>query len=854
MSIFYTDIKKYGSKILHRGYKNGIRFHDEVSFKPEAFIKSNGEPSDWKSLVGSIPMKKLEFDSMKDCDNFYKEYEDFDGFEIHGMKRYPIQFAHKFYNTDIAYDKNIVKSAFLDIEVHSDSINEFPAPHKAEFEVVTIAVVSSRNTIWCASILPKDQSKFKLLDSMEVDGVTYPIEYIQVSTGNEKLLLQEFLNYLKQEDFDIFSGWSSNNFDLPYLYNRISKVLGEKSAKRLSPWNNVYLRQFEKFGKINCDINIYGVQLLDYLEVFKKFGLTVFGPQENMKLNTISQTVLGEEKIDYSEYGNLKKLYNKNPKLHTEYCIHDALLVKRMEDKLGYFNIVYSLAYMGRVNYDETLGVTAYWDSYIYGELLKENICVPPHNTHSDAEFEGAYVKETIPGIYDWVLSVDIKSLYPYTIYQFNISPETLGEYIPNVNVQSLLDGNFPVIPDDWNLTATGYLFKKNELGIIPRLVIKGLIERDTIKSLMLSKKKELQSVPSHNFSLIKQLNDEIVVLDARQTAVKLSLNSLYGALGTGSFRYFDVRLAESVTLTGQFINRSSEAAINKYLRSILKDNNDRAIAGDTDSLYLNFSDIIKKAKVEDHDDLSKVNLLDRFYEDKIAPIIKSTQKTLADNLNARDSFISVKREGIAKKSIFIAKKRYIQYILNSEGVQYKEPVLKMMGVEAIKSTTPVKVKSLFKEVFKIMLTEGEQPTQEYIEDKFKWFCGLHYDDIAKPAKVSDLEKYDSKDNSVVLKKCPFNVRAALYYNKLLRDKNLVGEYDEIFPGDGIKVLNLRYPNTAHTYCIAYNDKLPPEFNLEKYIDYDEMWDRCFLKPVSDIMEICNWKATDETTLESFFG
>jgi DNA polymerase elongation subunit (family B) len=616
MSELYTDIRKYGNKILHRGYKNGVRIHEEVAFKPSAFIPTTEKGTEWKTLYG-IPVIKKDFNSIKDCENFYREYDGLSNLEIHGMRKYPVQFSHDRYPNKIDIDRSVIKSGFIDIEVHDDFIEGFPYPHKAEFSVVTISIVTSTNKIWVASLKPDDKN-FNIENSLSSEGIIYPIEYHQFNKNQEKELLLKFLEFLRTEDFDILSGWNSDGFDLPYLYNRISKMLGESNANKLSPWGNCYIREYEKFNQINSELSIHGIQSLDYLKVFQKFGLIVFGPQENLKLNTIAKTVLGAEKLDYSEYSNLSALYKENPKLHTEYCIQDALLVKRLEDKLRYFNIIYSMAYKGKVNYEETLGVTAFWDSYIYGELLKDNICVPPLKySSSDEQYEGAYVKEVIPGLYEWMLGIDIAALYPTTIYQFNISPETMGEYVPGVSVESLLAGEFPEVPEGFNLTANGWTYNSTKLGIIPRLIIEGLNERDLLKVQLNEYKAKKEQSNSENFKNI------ILDLEADQSSVKLRLNSLYGALGTGSFRYFDIRLAESITKTGQVINRSSENAINSYLQKIIGDTKDRIIAMDTDSVagdslvYCNGN----KIKIEDlYNKFSEYVYFDDFNKNYVKP------------------------------------------------------------------------------------------------------------------------------------------------------------------------------------------------------------------------------------------
>lgn len=618
---FYTDIRKFGNKILHRGYENGQRINEEVLFEPSVFIHTPDDfKSDWTDIYGK-PITKLDFGSINECEDFYKRYDGVSGMEISGHKKYAIQFSHHRYPDVIEYEPSLIHTAYQDIEVHSDSIRGFPFPHKAEHPVVTISSVTSRNTIFCTSLVPQNQRAFSLM--AEIEG--YPVEYVQAR--DEKHLLLIYLEYLAREDFDILSGWYCAKFDFPYLYNRMKKIIGEPNAKKLSPHGFILYKQFEKFGKIECDLDVYGIQILDYLELFQKFAKVSYGPQEDYKLNTIANVVLGEKKIDYSEYGSLKNLYNENPKLHTEYCIKDSLLVKQMNDKLRYINIALSMSYKGHVNYSDSLGVTELWDSYIYGELLKKNVCVPPYVKHDSSGFEGAYVKPVITGLHKWVVSVDIKSLYPHILAQYNISPETLGEYIDGVSVDSLVAGNFPDYIEGSCVGAKGWTFSKSKLGIIPELVLKGLSARDELKTKMIEAKKEFNSGVNDE-SRKKILEDLIIILDSAQAAEKELLNSLYGALGAGAFRYFDYRLAETVTLTGQVTIKTLEKTINGYLQSIMGDKKDRIVAMDTDSVVgdsLVYSNN-EKIKIEDlYDKFSDISYSDDFNKSYVKPVCETT-------------------------------------------------------------------------------------------------------------------------------------------------------------------------------------------------------------------------------------
>lgn len=837
---FYTDIRKYSNNIYHRGYEDGVRFSEKIEYCPSLFTASNKPNPEWHTLVGNKPMQRLQFKSIKEAEEFYKRYDGVNGFEVHGNRKYGVQFCHEEYpEREIPWQLNQIKIGFTDIEVHSDHARGFPHPHIAQHEMVTIANTTSDNRVWCASVIPSGFDGFDIATNIDGYEVTYFGFY------SEKDLIIAYLNYLEEEDFDIMTGWNSNKFDFPYLYKRIEKVLGTKHAKRMSPLNIAYTREYTEYNKPVTEVKLFGLQLLDYMDLYAKFGKGL-AKLEDMKLNTVTSAILGEEKLDYSQYGTLLTLYKNNPKLHTEYCIRDATLVKRLNDKLSFINIALGIAYKAHSNYEDAMGVTEVWDSYIYGELLKKNVCVPPLKVHESGGFEGAYCKPVQKGFFEWVMSGDFGSLYPNTIAQYNISPETLGEFIPSVTVDRLLKQDYPEIPEGHCMGALGWTFRTDELGIIPSLVVRGLADRKSLKDRMIESKKILNA--STNKVEKDELDNLIIKLDAGQAAEKEMLNALYGALGAGSFRYFDLRLAETVTLTGQLAIKTVECEINKYVQKLCGDSKDRVIALDTDSNYIALNDIIKMIGAESATELKKVEILDTFFKKNLTPIIDASLNNIVDKLHCTGNYIVMKREGIASKHIHLGKKVYVQYVLNSEGVQYAEPKLKIMGFTAIKSSTPAKIKKMFKESFKSIMNENIEHTQALIKGFKDEFKSLSPYEIAKPSSITDIEKYH--DPITVFKtRASRHIKGALFYNKAILDMGLDSKYNLIYSGDKIKMLNLKLPNKLHTDIICYVDAIPEEFDIEKHIDYEGMWELLFYKPMTDVFETCDWQIVKKQTL-----
>lgn len=831
---FYTYFKKYGNKIFHRGYdENGLKFTEEVRFKPSFFIKSNNKNSTWKS-IRDVPMQKLDFDDIKSAEEFFKKYEDVAGFEVQGNRNYGIQFSHSEYSNLINYNRHLIKIGYIDIETHSDIIKGFPEVNRAEHEIVTCTFVTSDERIICLTRKPFDISN---LDESISNG--YQIEHHCIS--NERKFLLKIIEIFRREDFDIISGWNSNGFDIPYIYKRIEKICGKEYTNLLSKLNIVFYRTYFDDGKEINECTIYGTQTLDFFDVFQKFGYAI-EKLENYKLDTVALHILGEQKLDYEEYGSLREFYNQNPQKHTEYNIKDAMLVKRLNDKLGFFNTVLALAYKAKTNYEETLGTVEIWDSIIYGYLLAKNICVPKHEFKSKREFAGGAVKDVQAGLWDWLVAIDAGSLYPNTLYQFNISPETISGIDTHCVVDDLLSDKFPEFDDKkYILTASGLLFNKKEIGFIPKLIKELLNERGVVKGDMIQFEKELnqlKAIKEKDHDKISEVNDKIVKLEGLQLAIKILMNSLYGALGSNYFRYFDVRLAESVTLTGQAIIKYTINKINSLLQKDNNDSIDRGIMSDTDSFYFSMSYVVKDSI---GDDKEKSRIIDRFFKENIEPYLEKELKAFGNKFGCVEHTVKMKREGIASKTLVVAKKRYAQLVINSEGVEYAEPKLKIIGINAVRSDTPNYIRKLFSETLKTILSKDELSVQSLIKDRHEEFKRLPYDQIAKPTGVNGLTDYYDSIN-VFKKGAPRHVKGALIYNKLLKDKNLIDKYELIYSKDKIKTLNLLMPNTIGYDIIGFKGELPEEFGLQKYIDYDNMWHVTYMKPMTDLLNICGWQ------------
>lgn len=829
---FYTSVSRYGNKILYRGYnENGSAISHKYDFKPKLFVSSK-EDEGWRSLDGEN-IAPVEFANMREARDFLDRYGQVDNFKVYGTDRYIHQFIAEKFPNEIKFNRNLINVCNIDIEVASD--DGFPLPEEALYPVISIALKSSKSTIyevWGLGDYDASQSELDIGDSL--------IHYRKFDS--EVALLASFVSYWVANCPDVITGWNVRFFDVPYLVNRIQRVGSDIGAKRLSPWNMVDERNITTARGTQQSYSIAGVEQLDYLELFKKFGYT-YGAQESYKLDHIAHVVLGEKKLSYEEYGSLHSLYKSNHQKFIDYNIKDVQLVDRLEDKMGLITLALTVAYKGGVNYGDTFGVTAIWDSIIYRELVSKKIVPAINKNHmSRSTFAGGYVKDPHVGMHEWVVSFDLNSLYPNIIAQWNMSPETLVPTTNEIGVDYYLEEkNLPVATKQ-AVAANGSQYKKNKTGIIPRIIVDFYEERTKIKKKMLKAKQKYEKEKSY------ESEKEISRLDNQQMAIKILLNSLYGALGNQHFRYFDLRLAEGVTLTGQLVIRWAEKAMNKAINEILKTNEDYVIAIDTDSVYVNFGPIIKKFNPK-----NPVEFIDKICADHFEKILEKSFKQLHDKMNCYNSRMVMAREVIADRGIWTAKKRYILNVHNNEGVQYAEPKLKIMGIEAIKSSTPEIVRDKLKEVFKIIMNGSESETQEFIQKFKSEFSSLAPEDVAFPRGVSSVTDWRDK-KSVYKKGTPIHVRGSLLYNKQITDLKLEKKYEMIQNGEKIKFCYLKLPNPIRENVISFPSYLPPELKLHNYINYNLQFEKTFIEPLTFILNAIDWTAEPKLDLEDIFG
>ena len=839
MSKHYTNVLCQGNYILYRGVNNGKKVKGKVSYSPSLFLRSKGSKSDWRGIHGES-LDAMRFESIRAAKDFQRKYKDVDNFDIYGMDRFEYAFIADEFKGQIEWDIKDINISIIDIEVSSEY--GFPDPYEARAPITAI----------CIRELNGNSVVFGCGDYDCPENVRY------IKCAEEKDLCKQFLQYWQAEYPDIISGWNTNFFDIPYIINRFRMLFGEEYAKKLSPWNNIWERKVILNGRELISYHLSGINSLDYIELYKWYA-PGGKSQESYKLDAIANVELGERKLSYDEYDSLHNLYQENYQKFIDYNIKDVDLIIKLEDKLKLIEMAITLAYDTKSNFEDVFAQTRMWDSLIYNHLLPKKIIVPPKKFKKKvAAFEGAYVKEPQVGMHDWVASFDLNSLYPHLLIMYNISPETIvssDDYtrdmqevlMQEINVESLLDQKIDTKKlDGVTLTPNGQFFRTDKQGFLPKMMEEMYEDRKKFKKQMIQAQKDYEKKPS------KDLEKLISKLNNLQLAKKVSLNSAYGALGSQYFRFYDLRQALAVTLAGQLSIRWIENKLNKYLNDLLKTEEDYVVASDTDSIYLRLGGLVDKVFEDKPSADEAIKFMDKVCDGKIQSFIDKSYKELADYISAYDQKMVMKREVLADKGLWTAKKRYVLNVHDSEGVRYSTPKLKIMGLEMIKSSTPYAIREKMKELTKIIVTQGEDEVQEFIAKFKEEFKNLPPEEISFPRGVNGLKTY--VDSATIYKKgTPIHVKGALLYNQNVMKLKLDRKYPMIQNGEKLKFTYLKQPNPMKDTVISFPTRIPKEFGLQKYIDYDIQFQKGFIEPIKFILDCVGWEVEKKNSLESFF-
>jgi len=826
---YYTNVISYGNSILVRGVKNGERITARNKYQPTLFVPVQKE-SQYKTLDGRslTPVKQQSIKHAKEFLSQYSEQQNL----IYGMTRYNFQYISDTWKSEINWKMEDILVVTIDIEVASE--NGFPKVEDSIEELLSITIKNHQS------------KQIVVFGVGEYTNSREDVSYVKCVSEDE--LLEKFLKFWETHKPDVITGWNSKFYDLPYIIHRIKYRLGENEVKRLSIWKSVFKDSVYIQGKEHICYNINGLEQLDYLDLYRKF---TYSAQESYRLDHIAFVELGERKAP-NPYDTFREWYTNDFQSFIDYNIQDVELVDRLEDKMKLIDLILTMAYNAKCNYGDVFSQVRMWDVIMYNYLRDKNIQIPQIIRKSKEEaYAGAYVKDVQVGLHKWVVSFDLNSLYPHLIMNYNISPETIKgmhKTVPGVDemLTQTFDTSFLKKKQE-TITPNGALFDCTKYGFLPELLLQMYNERKETKKLMLKAQQEYEDTKHPKLlNLISRYKN-------KQLALKIALNSAYGAIGNQYFRFYDIRIAEAVTYGGQLSIRWIEVALNKYLNELLKTEDvDYVIASDTDSVYLTFESLVEKLKPKD-----PVKFLDTICREKFETFISQKYQELADYTNAYEQKMVMSREVIADKGIWTAKKRYILNVHNSEGVQYAEPKLKMMGIESVKSSTPQICRDKIKDALQLIIDGTEKDLNTFIQDFRKEWLDLKPNMIAFPRSCNGLRKW-ATTNGIFKKGCPMHVKGALLYNYQLKDKKLDKKYPEILEGEKIKFVYLKNPNPFQTNVFSFFTECPSELDVQKYIDYDKQFEKSYVEPLKFITKAINWQIDEsygtQTNLLDFFS
>lgn len=631
-----------------------------------------------------------------------------------------------------------------------------------------------------------------------------------------------------------------SRFDTPYLCARVEEYYKKEWLKLLSPFDlmpkRVHKKTLNRKTGQDEEYDVYaiaGLNDLDMMRLFAKFD-TYNG---SIALNNIADRVLGEKKLDYSEHGSLQNLWQNDWDTFIEYNQKDVDLVDRLMDKLQFVWLAVTIAYLAKEQFEDAFSPIKTWDNYIYNYLLSKKVIIPLMKSNiKTKQNRGGRVKEAREGMSKYVVTTDAESLYPSIMISLNISPETLIRKV-NIDEDSILNMS---VNTDWlksenaGMASNGCLFDNSKQGVLSYLVSSVFEKRKRFKNLM----KEEKNKEDGSADLIKKY-------DVFQYSFKILINSAYGVFSSPRFRYYDLDIAEAITVTGQTIIRLSDNTINLFLNRYLNtEDKDFVIFSDTDSCAIVLSDVVEQDTFEG----DVIDYLDVFYRDKIDPNIKEAFKKFALFNNFHQNSINFKREKIIEKLVITGKKRYFGIVNDVEGYRYKVPEMFAVGADIVRSTTPEVVKGPLTECMKIILNGTEEELQAYVKAYRKRYYEFPIEKIAIPKGVNALNKFSIRagwNNGT-----PMQVRASILYNQLLEKHSLQNSYETIKNSDKIKYTYLKLPNPLFENVIGFKTSFPKEFELDEYVDYKTMYEKSFLVPLVTILDAVSWSVEKKYMLD----
>ncbi len=872
--VYYTYYKMIGNRVFLR-YKKGDdpTTHQRIvkSYNPILWEVDHDSDSGITDIHQN-PVKPKTFENIKEAKNYVHQMQDIQGSSIQGNSRYDNQMVIEMFDGQMPpYKPNAIRGGIIDIEVVSK--DGFPVPHEAKWPIDAITVYDTVEKRYYVL----STHNYKHNPDNEFVG---HLDVVFKKYETEEELLMDYVTFFKSHNFDYVTGWNTEGFDTPYIYFRISKLLGEALAKSLSPFNMVHTHEkIGMYGKKMVKVKIIGVPDLDYMALYKKH---TFNPRDSYKLDHIGHVEVDTRKIDYSEAQSLWNLAETNPQKYLEYNIYDVQIVKLLDDKLKLIELTFTLAYYSLSNFEDTLGTTQIWEKlvakYLYNNQMVPYFRQPDINPR---EFEGAYVKKPEVGRHEWVLSLDLNSLYPHIEMQYNIGPETRVDLAKELSIaqqqgddelvesiRRLVKFRSAITVDDLVKEIPGHLrddLKKinccmaanGQVYRLDRMSFFSAIKRELYNERKVNKKKMLDAEQRKANASDKvekrKYEDEEAQFDNLQMAQKILLNGGYGALANENFIYYMVENAEAITLSGQLVNRYTSERMQDHLRNMTNEPQYKFwVYSDTDSMYLSLRPVVDMIYQDGESDGTITDKLDAFCNKAIIPRVEQISQDITDRMNAYEQKMKWGREIIAKSAIWVAKKRYAASVIDSEGVRYKEPKTKIMGLESVKSSTPEWSRDALKASYKAALTGTEGEVHDIVRKTREAFMAGSVTEISIPRGVTNVDKYKG-DNTLYKSGTPKAVKGVLLHNYLL-DKLGVTHIAKIEDDSKIRYVELKEPNPLGCNALSFDTYFPDEFSrYESLIDRELMFEKAFISPLKLFLDSINWTTKKIVRVTDFF-
>jgi len=865
----YMDHRK--SQIIYWEYENGVKVKKTAPAPLYFYYKDKAlKNPDYHTIYGD-PARRIE------CEKWYDYKQKIDRLKASGLE---------LYESDVPIETKFIISNYLgqtlkvpkfdiwyiDIEVHSEK--GFPKPEEANYPITIITVWSTKDDMYYIFAEKDFDTKFLETAGEKFKKFIFP---------SEEKLLRAFSKFLINKHPDFLSGWNSNFFDIPYIVNRYRNLFGEESIGELSPIGVVReIEQTLKNGKVNKTYMIGGISTIDLLEVFKTY---TFAAKPSWKLDSIAEEEIGEKKLSYT--GTLVELYNNNWQIYAEYNIHDVRLLKKLEAKKGFLNILFSFCYGCHVPFDHYQKTVRVLDGAFLSKLAEENIVLPDVNRDLVKEgFPGGFVKDPINGLHEWTVSFDATSLYPSIMIGWNISPETkIGKMASSIvpDVRKIIGGKEI---DDYNImfggiemginelatiiktnnfcvAGNGSVYKQDKMGIVPRFVNEWFLTRNEYKRKML----EAQAAGN---------KDDEVIYNNLQANYKILINSVYGYLSTPFSRFYDIDNAMAVTLSGQSITKTVNDTVNGYFAEKFetsplgekynaKNVENVCIYADTDSLYIDIGKILEAMSTpnrETTDPEKMLPIIDTINKEIlpfIGSIINKSMCILNEKkYNCKKNLIQFKVEKISRRSIFVEKKRYVMWVVYDGESKMLIDKIKAVGLELVRSSTPPISKKYMKEyIFELLKKMDREQFVNRIKEVHKKFMEADVTEIACPCTANNMQKYLERFVELgKFKQTPIHIRGSIIYNDVLDENpNLQLAYDRIYEGDKIKVIYMKKGKDWQANTISFKDKWIKDLNIDEYVDREQQFEKAFLKPLERFFVLLNWEkpSLNLSEIENYF-